>query len=372
MKTRLPFFKKTVPIILVVALLLPLTACGGAEGNKGDPVTEFKIRNDRVGTEISFNLPGSEEDWDVYEHQFGRTSEDFSYNPVGENLNAKNSWTVMVTVSAGETWYQEYVVDGKDPADENRSVVESDSGMKWVKTTNDGYHYAYATCLDEYLNGYRTVDFTILPNGNLEEGQEPDLELYDKIEKTILNSFKYDSNYKGKPDYSDAAYTGSHRLKWPFEIPFEGGVIKAEEYLGNDKASVKFQYEDPANPGVVYRIELARDELYDPEAYDDKAYFDRHFSNNEDPEVEKGFEEMEIAGYPAAIRFNDEDFRDEVVIELVKDKAEKRLILDMMTYIDSDNDADKADVKNKQKIIDMVTAIINSAQFPETAESDAD
>ncbi|WP_167627194.1 hypothetical protein [Aedoeadaptatus pacaensis] len=365
----LPFFKKAVPMILAAALLLPLTACGGAEE---DPVTEFKIRNDRIGTEISFNLPGNEEDWYVLDHQFGGTSEDFTYNPEGENFDATNSWCVQVEVSAGETSYQKIVVDGKEPVDDSQSVVESESGMKWVKTTNDNYHISYSTCLDEYLNGYRTVDFTILPNGNLEEGQEPDLELYDKIEKTILNSFKYDSNYKGKPDFSDAAYTGSHRLKWPFEIPFEGGVIKAEEYLGNDKASVKFQYEDPANPGVVYRIELARDELYDPEAYDDKAYFDRHFSNNEDPEVEKGFEEMEIAGYPAAIRFNDEDFRDEVVIELVKDKAEKRLILDMMTYIDSDNDADKADVKNKQMIIDMVTAIINSAQFPETAESGAD
>ena len=59
MKTRLPFFKKAVPMILTMALLLPLTACGGA---KEDPVTEFKIRNDRVGTEISFNLPGNEED----------------------------------------------------------------------------------------------------------------------------------------------------------------------------------------------------------------------------------------------------------------------------------------------------------------------
>lgn len=256
--------------------------------------------------------------------------------------------------------------------DDRESVVESDSGMRWLKTIGDGNYNAYVTCLDKYLNGYHVVRFIILPNGELEEGQEPDLELFDKIEKTILNSFKYDSNYKGKPDFSDAAYTGSHRLKWPFEIPFEGGVIKAEEYLGNDKASVRFQYEDAANPSVVYRIELARDELYDPEAYDDKAYFDSHFSNNEDPEVEKGFEEMEIAGYPAAMRFNDEDFRDEVVIELVKDKAEKRPVLNMMTYIDSDNDTDKADVKNKQKIIDMVTAIINSAQFPETAESDAD
>lgn len=275
-------------------------------------------------------------------------------------------------VSAGVSWYQKIIVDGEEPVDDRESVVESESGMKWVKTTNDNYHISYSTCLDEYLNGYRTVDFTILPNGNLEEGQEPDLELYDKIEKTILNSFKYDSNYKGKPDYSDAAYTGSHRLKWPFEIPFEGGVIKAEEYLYGHKASVKFQYEDPANPGVVYRIELARDELYDPEAYNDKAYFDRHFSNNEDPEVEKGFEEMEIAGYPAAMRFNYDNLTDEMVIELAKDKAGKRPVLGMNTFIDSDNDADKADVKNKQMIIDMVTAIINSAQFPETAESDAD
>lgn len=91
MKTRLPFFKKAVPMILAAALLLPLTACGGAEE---DPVTEFKIRNDRVGTEISFNLPGNEEDWYVLDHQFGGTSEDFTYNPEGENFDATNSWCV--------------------------------------------------------------------------------------------------------------------------------------------------------------------------------------------------------------------------------------------------------------------------------------
>lgn len=371
MRTRLTFIKKAMPVILAAALLLSLTACGGAEGDGGEPVTEFKIKNDRVGTEVSFSLPGSEEDWDVYDHQFGRTSEDFSYNPVGENLNAKNSWTVMVTVSAGETWYQEYVVDGKDPADENRSVVESDSGMKWVKTTNDGYHYAYATCLDKYLNGYRTAEFIITPNGTLEEGEKPDLELFDKMEKMILNSFKYDSNYKGKPDYSDGAYTGSHRLKWPFKIPFEGGAIKAEEYLSEHDASVRFEYKDAANPAVVYRVDILRDDLYNPADFDGKVYFDRHFSHNENPEAEKGFEEMEIAGYRAAMRFNYDNLTDEMVIELAKNKAEKRPVLDMNTYIDSDNDADRADVKNKQRIIDMVTAIINSAEFPETAESDA-
>ena len=132
--------------------------------------------------------------------------------------------------------------------------------------------------------------------------------------------------------------------------------------IRNDRVGTEISFNLPGN----------EEDWYDPEAYNGKAYFDRHFSHNENPEAEKGFEEMEIAGYPAAMRFNDEDFRDEVVIELVKDKAEARPILDMNTFIDSDNDADKADVKNKQKIIDMVTAIINSAQFPETAESDAD
>lgn len=81
MKMRLPFFKKTVPIILAAALLLPLTACGGAGG---DPVTEFKIRNDRVSTVVSFNLPGNEADWDVVDHQFGVTSEEFTYDPKGD------------------------------------------------------------------------------------------------------------------------------------------------------------------------------------------------------------------------------------------------------------------------------------------------
>lgn len=135
---------------------------------------------------------------------------------------------------------------------------------------------------------------------------------------------------------------------------------------------MRFEYKDAANPTVVYRVDIIRDDLYNPEAYDDKAYFDRHFSNNENPEAEQGFEEMEIAGYPAAMRFNDENFRDEVVIELVKDKAKARPILDMMTYIESEGDADMADVKNKQKIIDMATAIAKSAEFIESPESGAD
>ena len=54
-----------------MALLLPLTACGGAEE---DPVTEFKFINVRVCSDISFNFPGIEEDWYVLDHQFGGTS----------------------------------------------------------------------------------------------------------------------------------------------------------------------------------------------------------------------------------------------------------------------------------------------------------
>ena len=76
--------KKAVPIVLVLALVLTLFACDSGK----DQVTEFKIRNDRVGTKVSFHLPDSEEDWEVVGHQFGTTSEDFSYNPEGENLDA--------------------------------------------------------------------------------------------------------------------------------------------------------------------------------------------------------------------------------------------------------------------------------------------
>ena len=53
MKMHFIALKKAVPIALVLALVLALSAC---ESGK-DQVTEFKIRNDRVGTEVSFNLP---------------------------------------------------------------------------------------------------------------------------------------------------------------------------------------------------------------------------------------------------------------------------------------------------------------------------
>ena len=80
MKMHFMALKKAVPIALVLALVLALSAC---ESGK-DQVTEFKIRNDRVGTEVSFNLPNNEADWDVVDHQFGVTSEDFTYDPKGD------------------------------------------------------------------------------------------------------------------------------------------------------------------------------------------------------------------------------------------------------------------------------------------------
>ena len=115
---------------------------------------------------------------------------------LSDDLDATNSWRVYVTVTAGADLYKRVTVDGKDPLDENESVVESDSGMKWLKTTNDDYHIYYGTCLDEYLNGYHVAEIKILPNGNLEKGQEPDKELFEKIEKTIINSFKYNNKYQ--------------------------------------------------------------------------------------------------------------------------------------------------------------------------------
>ena len=368
MKTRLPFFKRAVPIALVLALDLALSAC---ESGKNQ-VTEFKIRNDRVGTEVSFNLPGSEEDWEVVDHQFGTTSEDISYYPKGDDLDGTNSWSVQAQLSAEDSFYKEIVIDGEEPVDDSQSVVESDSGMRWLKTTGDGNYNCYVTCLDKYLNGYHTVEFIILPNGQLEDGQEPDKELFDKIEKTILNSLKYDSAYEGKPDYSDGAYTGTHQVKWPFEIPFESSAIKVEEFVDDNGLVVRFKYESPENPSVVYRIELIRDFMHNPEESDGKSYINEHFVNNEDPYKEEGFEVMKIADYEAAMRFNQENIKDEVVIEIPEDKVKQHLVLDMFTFIDSDTDADKGDEKNKQKIIDMAAAIAKSAEFIGSPESGAD
>ena len=352
MKMHFIALKKAVPIALVLALVLALSAC---ESGK-DQVTEFKIRNDRVGTEVSFNLPGSEEDWDVVDHQFGTTSEDISYYPKGDDLDGTNSWSVQAQLSAEDTFYKKIVIDGEEPVDDSQSVVESDSGMRWLKTTGDGNYNCYVTCLDKYLNGYHTVEFIILPNGELEEGQEPDKELFD-------------SEYEGKPDYSNAAYTGTHQVKWPFEIPFESSAIKVEEFVDDNGLVVRFKYESPENPSVVYRIELIRDFMHNPEESDGKSYINEHFVNNEDPYKEEGFEVLKIADYEAAMRFNRENIKDEVVIEIPEDKVKQHLVLDMFTFIDSENDTDKTDEKNKQKIIDMAAAIAKSAEFIGSPES---
>lgn len=91
MKMHFITSKKVVPLALAITLLLSLSACNSGK----DQVTEFKIRHDRVGTEMSFNLPGSEEDWDVVDHHFGTTSEDISYYPIGDDLDGTNSWSVQ-------------------------------------------------------------------------------------------------------------------------------------------------------------------------------------------------------------------------------------------------------------------------------------
>ena len=56
MKMHFTALKKVVPCAFVMALLLALSACDSGK----DQVTEFKIRNDRVGTKVSFHLPDSE------------------------------------------------------------------------------------------------------------------------------------------------------------------------------------------------------------------------------------------------------------------------------------------------------------------------
>lgn len=54
--------RKAVLYIMATLLVLTLTSCGGSDSTPKE-VTECTLRSDKVGLEISFNLPGSENDW---------------------------------------------------------------------------------------------------------------------------------------------------------------------------------------------------------------------------------------------------------------------------------------------------------------------
>lgn len=310
-----------------------------------------------------FNLPGSEEDWWAYDSELEGSMEGYTFYPEGEDLDATNSWIVNVYVTVANNLYDDVTVDGEEPTDEGESVLVSENGMRWFKSVDGVDFISYGTCLDEYLDGYRIAEINIMPNGFLEDGEEPDNEVFEKIEKTLINSFEFDSDYEGKPDYTDAAYTGSLLVKWPFEIPFENGQIKAEQYVDNYQASVYFTYEDPENEDISYEVELTNDTIYDPDDYGIATYIE-HAYFGEDPFIgEEEFEEIEITGNKAVMRFNYDSLLDEMVVEINAEEGEKHPVLDMFTYIVSENDEDRADEKNKQKIIDTVTAIVNSAEF---------
>ena len=359
MKVRLLNFKKITSLFLAVAILITLVACGGSK----DVVTEFKVTNDIIGTEVTFNLPGTEDYWEPIDSDFGDNKVNFTFYPASDDLDATNSWTVGVATTVASDMYKNILIDGEEPTDEDDSVVISSKGMKWVKRVYDDYNAIYGTCLDEFLDGYRVAEINIMTNGFLEDGEKPDLALFEKIEKTVLDSFKFDSNYEGKPDYSDAAYTGTHIAKWPFEIPFENGVIKAEEYADNDRMSVIFNYDDPESESISYTVDIVLDLDYDLYDHNNENFLDSIYFGPDASIGDEGFEEGKIAGHRAAIRFNYPNYKDEIVIEIEKDGSEKNAVFAMFTYINSDNDEDRADEKNEQKIIDMVTTIINSAEF---------
>lgn len=360
MKRLFSSFKKGAPFVVIAALLLTLCSCGGNE------TVEYTIQNDRIGLQATFSLPGSAEDWEESHYEYPRTSQSYSYDPTDGRFDETKSWDINVSLSASPVHYKNVLIDGEEPRNEYESVVESDNGMKWVKVTNDtDYYYSYGTILDEYLDGYYIAEITITRSGLVEDQAEtPDTELLAEIEKTLLGSFKYDTDYEGKPDYTDAAYTGSHIVKWPFEIPFEDGVIKAEEYVEDYSLLVKFKYEDSAGTGESYRVELRDDTIHDLAENENVTYLDEYYFDEDAEFKDDPYIETEIADYRAAMLFNREGHKDIMVVECAKDGADVYPVLKFFTYIDSDAE-DSHNDKNKQKIIDMMTAIINSAEFLE-------
>lgn len=356
MKTRLLNVRKTVLYVLATLLLITLASCGGSKQVDG---TKCTLRSDKVGLEISFKIPGDEYDWKSNDFEPSGSSVACDYSSADPDLDPKKKWHVIPSISVGQNLYSD-ILEAEEPYPDGTSIVETDNGLKWARIEFDDGSVRYATVFGEYLDGSYVVEINIHLNDSLEDGEEPDLDLRDKIEKTIINSFAYTGDYEGKPDHSDAAYTGSLLAKWPFEIPFEDGAIKAENYVENYKSSVKFTYDDPNEKDIIYEIFLDEDFIYDPNNYQNMTHMNQRYLGDDEDSRDEYFEEVEIADFRSAMCLNKEDHDDEIVVECGTGETDKRPILDFIIYTGSDELLTDA---NKKIIIDMVSAIVENAEF---------
>lgn len=85
----------------------------------------------------------------------------------------------------------------------------------------------------------------------------------------------------------------------------------------------------------------------------------RYFGNDEDSRDEI-FEEVEIAGFRAAMCLNKEDHDDQIVVECGSGETDKHPISDFIIYTGSDKLLTNA---NKRTITDMVSTIVKNAKF---------
>lgn len=125
-----------------------------------------------------------------------------------------------------------------------------------------------------------------------------DKDYYDSIFLSVINTLKVETDYEGKPDLSDAVYSGNLMSKWPFEIPYEDGVIKAERSIVSDEATAFFTYDDPIREGIVYTIYLADCVLY--YANSDLEELDKYYFGDDPIFKDTTYEDTTIAGYRAA------------------------------------------------------------------------
>ncbi|MDO5301999.1 MAG: hypothetical protein Q4E76_05835 [Tissierellia bacterium] len=363
MKKYFSTFKRGISLLVAVAMLCALSACGG--GSTARETVEYSVNNDRVGLQTTFSLPGTAEDWDYYSGGELQTSQSHYFDTTGEAFDESSSWDVSVSLSVSPFLYKDLLMDGKEPTQEGQSVIAAEDGTQWVKNANEEDHfYSYGTILDEFVDGYHIFQFTITPSGPMQERTDPDLKLLADIEQTMINTFQYSTDYEGKPDYSNGAYTGSHIVKWPFEIPFEGGTIKAEEFTDNLSLSVKFTYEDPATPDTPYEVILWVDELYNPEDHDNMSFLDYRYFGPEADHKDDPYEKVEIAGYPAAMIFGQEMKKDAFIVECVEEGATEYPTLSFYLDIKGPEEDVHTDA-HKEKAMGLMTAIVDAAEFQE-------
>ncbi len=272
---------------------------------------EYSKVNDRVELKVDFLLPDSEYGWiekgddtGVYIDAMRSAGMSFWFYPDDstKEINPEKNCEVRVSLGIWDDWNKERFESEEGFSKESVNVhfIDPDTGIRWKAETNPkDAQIEYSALLDEYYDGYRGLTVSVKPFKKPDDLSKVDMEYMEQFALTVVNTLTYETDYEGKPDLSDAVYSANLFKKWPAEIPFEGGVIKAERTLKGEGFDAYFTYEDPVREGMVYTVFLA-DSVRNNPSKDQIDDLDKKYFGENPIFKEHTFVDTEISGYRAA------------------------------------------------------------------------